>query len=89
MSDRESYSAGINSPHNACMFRADCRQAEAEIARLRERDAEIARLKKIAKRAISVAGGLTNYVENRPGLKQALRELDELAALLERIQNEN
>ena len=29
--------AGINSPHNACMFRADCRKAEAEIARLRER----------------------------------------------------
>ena len=29
----------INSPHNACMFRTDCRKAEAEIARLRE-DAE-------------------------------------------------
>lgn len=26
----------IYSPHNACMFRADCRKAEAEIARLRE-----------------------------------------------------
>jgi len=26
----------INSPHNACQFRAACRQAEAEIARLRE-----------------------------------------------------
>ena len=31
--------SGINSPHNACAFREDCRQAEAEIARLRE-DAE-------------------------------------------------
>lgn len=29
--------AGINSPHNACQFRTDCRKAEAEIARLRER----------------------------------------------------
>ena len=28
--------AGINSPHNACQFREDCRKAEAEIARLRE-----------------------------------------------------
>ena len=28
--------AGINSPHNACQFRADCRKAEEEIARLRE-----------------------------------------------------
>ena len=26
---------GINSIHNACMFRADCRKADAEIARLR------------------------------------------------------
>lgn len=28
--------AGINSSHNACQFRADCRKAEAEVARLRE-----------------------------------------------------
>ena len=35
---------GINSPHNACMFRADCRKAEAALA---ERDAEIARLRKV------------------------------------------
>jgi hypothetical protein len=34
MSDRDA--AGINSPHNACQFRADCRKAEAEIARLRK-----------------------------------------------------
>lgn len=27
---------GIDSPHNACMFREGCRKAEAEIARLRE-----------------------------------------------------
>ena len=33
------FAAGIHSPHNACQFRTDCRQAEAEIARLRE-DAE-------------------------------------------------
>jgi hypothetical protein len=36
--------AGINSPHNACQFRADCRKAEAQLA---ERDAEIARLRKV------------------------------------------
>ena len=34
MSDRDA--AGINSLHNACQFRAACRKAEAEIARLRE-----------------------------------------------------
>ena len=28
--------AGINSPHNACQFRENCRKAEAEIARLRD-----------------------------------------------------
>lgn len=28
--------AGINSPHNACMFRADCRKAEAKLAALRD-----------------------------------------------------
>ena len=28
--------AGINSIHNACQFRTDCRKANAEIARLRE-----------------------------------------------------
>ena len=42
MSDRDA--AGIDSPHNACMFRADCRKAEALLA---ERDEEIARLRKI------------------------------------------
>tara|TARA_R110000868_G_scaffold195387_1_gene441055 strand:+ start:99 stop:851 length:753 start_codon:yes stop_codon:yes gene_type:complete len=30
------FAAGINSLHNACAFRENCRQAEAEIARLRE-----------------------------------------------------
>jgi len=34
MSDRDA--EGINSIHNARAFRADCRKAEAEIARLRE-----------------------------------------------------
>jgi len=42
MSDRDA--AGINSIHNACAFRADCRKAEAQLA---EKDAEIARLRKI------------------------------------------
>ena len=39
MSDTTKFSefaAGINSPHNACMFRENCRQAEAEIERLRD-----------------------------------------------------
>ena len=30
------FAAGIHSPHNACAFRENCRQAEAEIARLRK-----------------------------------------------------
>jgi hypothetical protein len=30
------FAAGIHSPHNACQFREGCRNAEAEIARLRE-----------------------------------------------------
>lgn len=37
MSDTTKFSefaAGINSPHNACTFRADCRKADAEIAKL-------------------------------------------------------
>jgi len=34
----------LDSPHNACTFRADCRKAEAQLA---ERDEEIARLRKI------------------------------------------
>jgi hypothetical protein len=34
----------LDSPHNACAFRADCRKAEALLA---ERDDEIARLRKI------------------------------------------
>ena len=42
MSDRDA--AGINSLHNACTVRADCRKAEALLA---ERDAEIARLRKV------------------------------------------
>jgi plasmid stabilization system protein ParE len=33
--------AGINSIHNACAFRENCRQAEAEIARLRENVAPV------------------------------------------------
>jgi len=45
MSDRDA--AGINSIHNACMFREDCRKAEAQLA---ERDAEIARLSEDAAR---------------------------------------
>jgi len=47
MSDTTKFSefaAGINSLHNACTFRADCRKAEAQPA---ERDEEIARLRKI------------------------------------------
>jgi hypothetical protein len=44
MSDTTKFSefaAGINSPHNACTFRADCRKADAEIARLRENVAPV------------------------------------------------
>ena len=34
----------LDSPHNACMFREDCRKAEAQLAK---KDAEIARLRKV------------------------------------------
>ena len=36
LAGQEPLAAGINSPHNACTFRADCRKNEAEIARLRK-----------------------------------------------------
>ena len=39
LAGKEPLAAGINSIHNACAFRENCRQAEAEIAQLRE-DAE-------------------------------------------------
>ena len=56
--------AGINSPHNACMFRADCRKADAEIARLRER-LEVTHAYVAGKRIEVLAGSIPDGIACR------------------------
>ena len=57
------FAAGINSLHNACTFRENCRKAEAEIARLRELLQQIVRHHDEAMRA--AVGDEANYHQMR------------------------
>ena len=80
--------AQINSPHNACMFRENCRKAAAEIARLRSSATETDRIKRPVLNAAQWHGGKWGTVVPAEFASKLERERDAMQAEIARLREE-